>query len=474
MIRAGIGTAAALACLLSGCAVGPKYKVPDVPITPAYKETNGWKAAHPSDQVLRGSWWEIFGDPHLNSLEEQVPGNNQNLKGLEARFREARAAIRFNHASEFPTISTAPSIASIRDSSNTPYLPAGAARATGDFVLPFDVSYELDFWGRVRRTVASAREFAQASAADLETAKLSLQAELAFDYFELRSADVQKQILDSTVESYAAALRLTQNRYQGGAAPKSDVAQAETQLETAQAQDTDIGVQRAQYEHAIAILIGTPPAQFSVQAAASPLQPPDIPVGVPADLLERRPDIAAAERRVAAASEQIGIARAAYFPTVMLSAAVGLEGTSFVNWLNWPSRLWAVGPSSVQTLFDAGRRRATSDAAMAGFDASAADYRESALAAFQQVEDNLAALRILEAEARQQHQAVISAQESLQLFNNRYKGGVDTYLQVVTSQTIALVNERNETDIQRRRMDATVLLIKALGGGWNVSNLPKL
>jgi NodT family efflux transporter outer membrane factor (OMF) lipoprotein len=474
MIRAGIGTAAALACLLSGCAVGPKYKVPDVPITPAYKETNGWKAAHPSDQVLRGSWWEIFGDPHLNSLEEQVPGNNQNLKGLEARFREARAAIRFNHASEFPTISTAPSIASIRDSSNTPYLPAGAARATGDFVLPFDVSYELDFWGRVRRTVASAREFAQASAADLETAKLSLQAELAFDYFELRSADVQKQILDSTVESYAAALRLTQNRYQGGAAPKSDVAQAETQLETAQAQDTDIGVQRAQYEHAIAILIGTPPAQFSVQAAASALQPPDIPVGVPADLLERRPDIAAAERRVAAASEQIGIARAAYFPTVMLSAAVGLEGTSFVNWLNWPSRLWAVGPSSVQTLFDAGRRRATSDAAMAGFDASAADYRESALAAFQQVEDNLAALRILEAEARQQHQAVISAQESLQLFNNRYKGGVDTYLQVVTSQTTALVNERNETDIQRRRMDATVLLIKALGGGWNVSNLPKL
>jgi NodT family efflux transporter outer membrane factor (OMF) lipoprotein len=474
MTRTRVGFAAAMACLLAGCAVGPKYKVPDVPLSPAYKETDGWKPAHPSDQVLRGPWWEIFGDPKLNALEEQVPAGNQNLKGLEARFREARATIRFNRAAEFPTISTAPSIASIRSSANRPYLPAGAAREKGDFILPFDLSYELDFWGRVRRTVASAREFAQASAADVETAKLSLQAELAFDYFELRSADAQKQILDNTVESYAAALRLTQNRYHGGAAPKSDVAQAETQLETAQVQDTDIGVQRSQYEHAIAILIGKPPANFSLQAEVSSLRPPDIPVGVPADLLERRPDIAAAERRVAAASEQIGIARAAFFPTVMLSAALGLEGTSITNWLNWPSRLWAVGPSAVQTLFDAGRRRATSDAAIAGFDAAAADYRESALAAFQQVEDNLAALRILEAEAGQQHRAVVSAQESLQLFTNRYKGGVDTYLQVVTSQTTALTNERNETDIQRRRMDATVLLIKALGGGWNVSSLPKL
>jgi NodT family efflux transporter outer membrane factor (OMF) lipoprotein len=474
MTRSGVGFAAALASMLAGCTVGPRYKVPDVPLTPAYKEADGWKAAHPSDQVLRGPWWQIFEDPQLNALEEQVPGGNQTLKELEARFREARAARRFNRASEFPTISTAPSIASIRDSANRPYLPAGGAQATGDFVLPFDVSYELDFWGRVRRTVASAREFAQASAADLETAKLSLEAELALDYFELRSADAQKQILDNTVESYAAALRLTQNRYQGGAAPKSDVAQAETQLETAQVQDTDIGVQRSQYEHAISILIGKPPAAFSLQAEASSLRLPDIPVGVPGDLLERRPDIAAAERRVAAASEQIGIARAAFFPTVMLSAAVGLEGTSFMNWLNWPSRLWAVGPSAVQTLFDAGRRRATSEAAMAGFDASAADYRELALAAFQQVEDNLAALRILETEAGRQHQAVVSAQESLQLFTNRYKGGVDTYLQVVTSQTAALENERNETDIQRRRMDATVLLIKALGGGWDVSNLPRL
>src|SRR5438094_1644444 len=340
-----------------------------------------------------------------------------------------------------------PSIASTRASANRPYLPSGAARPKGDFVLRFDGSYELDFWGRVRRTVASAREFAQASAADLETAKLSLQAELAFDYFELRSADAQKKILDDTVKSYAAALRLTQNRYQGGAVPKSDVAQAQTQLETAQVQDTDIGVQRSQYEHAIAILIGKPPAAFSLQAASLAPRPPDIPVGVPSELLERPPDIAAAERRMAAANEQIGIARAAFFPTLLLSATAGFEGTSIMNWLNWPSRFWAVGPTVVQTLFDAGRRRATSEAAIAGFDAAAADYRESALTAFQQVEDNLAALRILEAEAGQQHQAVVSAQESLQLFTNRYKGGVDTYLQVVTSQTTALTTERKETDI---------------------------
>jgi NodT family efflux transporter outer membrane factor (OMF) lipoprotein len=239
-------------------------------------------------------------------------------------------------------------------------------------------------------------------------------------------------------------------------------------------QDTDIGVQRAQYEHAIAILIGKPPAAFSLQAAPLAPRPPDIPVGVPSELLERRPDIAAAERRMAAANEQIGIARAAFFPTLLLSATAGFEGTSIMNWLNWPSRFWAGGPTAVQTLFDAGRRRATSDAAIAGFDAAAADYRETALVAFQQVEDNLAALRILETEAGQQHLAVVSAQDSLRLFTNRYKGGVDTYLQVVTSQTAALANERNETDIQRRRMDATVLLIKALGGGWNVSSLPKL
>ncbi len=481
MSRARLGVVGVLALMLAGCSVGPKYKQPAAPVTPAYKEpppesfreAGNWKAANPADRLPRGAWWQIFGDTQLDELEAQVSASNQNLKVAEARLRQARAAIRFDRAAEFPSISTSPSITSIRNSANRPNLPPGAARATGDFVLPFDVSYELDLWGRVRRTVAAAREEAQATAADLETARLSLQAELAFDYFELRSADAQKQLLDDTVQTYAAALELTRNRFEGGAAPKSDVAQAETQLETAQVQDTDVGVARAQFEHATAILIGKPPAAFSLPVAPLRSRPPGIPVGLPAELLERRPDIAAAERRVAEANEQIGIARTAFFPTVLLNAAAGFEGAGITSWLNWPSRFWAVGPSVLQTVFDGGRRRATSESAAAGYDAAVATYRETALAAFQQVEDNLAALRILELEAEQQRKAVVSARESLELFTNRYRGGVDTYLQVVTAQTTALANERNETDILRRRMDASVLLVKALGGGWDTSQLPK-
>lgn len=471
MNRAACGAGAVMIAMLAGCTVGPKYRTPDTPVPPVYKEMDGWKTAQPSDQASRGPWWEIFGDAQLNGLEEQVASGNQDLKAMEARFRQARATIRLSRAAQFPSISTAPSIASIRDSANRPYLPPDTTHATGDFILPFDVSYEVDLWGRVRRSVAAARENARASAADLETARLSIQAELALDYFELRSADVQKRILNRTVESYAQALRLTQNRYEGGAAPRSDVAQAETQLRSAQAQDTDIAVQRAEFEHAIAVLIGKPPATFSLEAAAVRLQPPDIPVGLPSELLERRPDIAAAERRVAAANEQIGIARAAFFPTLILSATAGLEGGSITSWLNWPSRFWAVGPAAVQTLFDAGRRRAVSETAQAAYDEAVASYRQAALTGFQQVEDNLAALRILEQEAHQQQQAVVAARDSLQLFANRYKGGVDTYLQVVTAQTTALANEQNETDIDRRRMDASVALIKALGGGWKASSL---
>jgi NodT family efflux transporter outer membrane factor (OMF) lipoprotein len=338
--------------------------------------------------------------------------------------------------------------------------------------LPVDLSYEVDVWGRVRRTVASAREEAQATAGDLQTVKLSLQAELALDYFELRSADAQKQVLDDTVKAYADALQLTVNRLEGGAAPKSDVAQAQTQLEAARVQQTDITVQRAQFEHAIAVLIGKPPAQFTLQAVHANFQPPDISVGLPSQLLERRPDIASAERRVAEANEQIGIARAAFFPTIFLNGSAGFEGDSITDWFGWPSRFWAVGPSMVQTLFDAGRRRATSQAARSNYDATVAGYRQTSLTAFQEVEDNLAALRILSQEAQQQKEATASAEESLQIFNNRYLGGADPYLQVITAQTTALQNERNDVDILRRRMDATVLLIKALGGGWNVSELP--
>ena len=463
--------------LLAGCMVGPKYVKPTVPLPQPdafkeYKKLDGWKTAQPNDQAIRGNWWEIFADPELNSLEQQVAASNQDLKAAEARFREARAMIRFNRSYEFPTISAGASIASVRDSSNRPYF--STSYPTGDFVLPFDLSYEVDLWGRIRRQVTSAREETQATAADLETVKLSLQAELAFDYFELRSADAQKQLLDDTVQAYTEALQLTVNRLEGGYSPKSDVAQARTQLDTTSVQDTDVAVQRAAYEHAIAVLIGKPPAQFTLEPTHSTFQPPDIPVGLPSMLLERRPDIAAVERRVAEANEQIGIARAAFFPSLVLSATGGVEGTSIVNWFNWPSRFWAVGPSMVQTIFDAGRRRATSEATQASYDAMVASYRQATLSAFQQVEDNLAALRVLSHEAEQQREATASAQESLELFTNRYTGGLDPYLQVITAQTIALGNERNDVDILRRRMDASVLLVKALGGGWNVSQLPKL
>jgi NodT family efflux transporter outer membrane factor (OMF) lipoprotein len=459
--------------LLAGCNVGPRYTRPNVPTAPAdtFKEADGWKPAQPSDQLLRGKWWEMFGDPHLNALEDELTVSNQDLKVASARFVEARAMVHFNRAAQFPTISTSPGIESIRDSANAPYLPATST--TGDFVLPFDLSYELDVWGRVRRTVSASREEAQATAGDFATVNLSLHAELAYDYFELRSADAQKKLLDDTVKTYQNALQLTENRFEGGAAPKSDVAQAQTQLQATMVQDTDVSVQRAQFEHAIAVLMGKPPAAFSLPASPLNLAPPDISAGLPSQLLERRPDIAAAERRVAEANDQIGIARAAYYPTVILSASAGFEGDSITNWLSWPSRFWAVGPSMMETLFDAGRRRATSQAAVASYDATVANYRESTLTAFQQVEDNLAALRILTQEAQQQMEATASAEESLQIFTNRYIGGEDPYLQVLTAQTIALQNERNDVDIRRRRMDASVLLIKALGGGWTVSELPK-
>jgi NodT family efflux transporter outer membrane factor (OMF) lipoprotein len=463
--------------------VGPRYVKPTAPTAPgfkeqppeSFKESDGWKTAQPGDQALRGKWWEIFGDPQLNALEEEVTVSNQDLKVAEARFRQARAMIRFNRSAEFPTISTSPSVVNERDSANQAYFPQSLANnGTGSFTLPLDLSYEVDLWGRVRRTVSASREEAQASAADLQTASLSLHAELAVDYFELRSADVQEQLLNDTVKAYTDALQLTQNRFDGGAAPKSDVAQAQTQLDGARVQDTDIIVTRAQYEHAIATLIGKPPAQFSITPAPkTALQLPVIPVGLPASLLERRPDIASGERRVAEANDQIGIARAAFFPSLVLGAEGGFAGTSITNWFNWPSRMWAVGPQMSQTIFDAGRRRAVSEGATANYDGTVASYRQTTLAAFQEVEDNLAALRILEKEAQQQREATTSAEDSLQLFTNRYEGGVDNYLQVITAQTVLLANQRNDIDIERRRMDASVLLVKAVGGGWDASQLPK-
>ena len=466
---------------LESCTVGPKYARPSAPTPAAYKEqppasyqgAGQWQPANPADQASRGKWWETFGDAELNGLEVQIATSNQDLKVFEARFREARAAIRFNRAAQFPTISTSPSASYVKATDFPPDFPSKVVEVSqGDFELPIDLSYELDLWGRVRRAVAAAREEAQATAGDYESAKLSLEAELAMDYFELRSADAQKQLLDDTVKAYTDNVQLTTHRFKGGVAPRSDVAQAQTLLDTTRVQDTDVTVQRAQFEHAIAVLIGKPPAEFGLAAVPLKTQPPVIPTGLPSELLQRRPDIAAAERRMAEANQQIGIAKAAYFPTVTLDATAGFAGTRGSNWFTWPAGYWALGPTIAETLFDAGRRRATSESARANYDGTVATYRQTSLTAFQEVEDNLAALRILENETQQQDQAIASSKDSLHIFTKRYKGGVDTYLQVITAETIELANERNAIDILRRRMDASVLLVKALGGGWDASKLP--
>jgi NodT family efflux transporter outer membrane factor (OMF) lipoprotein len=341
--------------------------------------------------------------------------------------------------------------------------------------LPLELDYEIDLWGRIRRQVTAAREQAQESAADLANTRLSLHAELAIDYMEVRSADAQIKLLNDTVKAYKDAVNLTRDRYEGGVSPLSDLTQARTQLDSARVLETDISVMRAQYEHAIAILIGLPPAQFTLTPTPLNFDPPkmpEIPGTLPSQLLERRPDIAASERQMAAANEQIGIAQAAFYPTLSLSAVAGLQGTSALNWFSWPSRFWAVGPTFSETLFDAGRRRSVRTMASANYDATVANYRQTTLTAFQQVEDNLAALRILEVEAQQQHDSTDSAEQSLDLSQTRYEGGADTYLQVITWQTAALNNERNDIDIMRRRMEASVVLIKAVGGGWNTAQLP--
>jgi NodT family efflux transporter outer membrane factor (OMF) lipoprotein len=470
--------------LLSGCMVGPTYTKPSVPMAPGFKEAppasfkedDGWKVIQPSDAQPKGNWWELFGDPQLNALEARVDGANQTLKMADANFRAARANIGYYRASEAPTIGAAPSISAVRDSANQPYLSKTIVNnGTGNFILPLELDYEIDLWGRIRRQVTAAREQAQASAADLANTRLSLHAEVAIDYMEVRSADAQIKLLNDTVKAYTDAVNLTSDRFHGGVSPLSDLTQARTQLDSARVLETDISVTRAQYEHAIAILVGVPPAQFTLAPTPLNLNPPkmpDIPGTLPSQLLERRPDIAMSERQMAAANEQIGIAQAAFYPTLSLSAVAGLQGTSALNWFSWPSRFWAVGPTFSETLFDAGRRRSVRTMASANYDGTVANYRQTTLTAFQQVEDNLAALRILEVEAQQQHESTDSAEQSLDLSQTRYEGGADTYLQVITWQTAALSNERNDIDIMRRRMEASVVLIKAVGGGWSTTQLP--
>ncbi len=455
----------------AACAVGPKYKAPALPAPPAYKEIGNWKTAQPSDQNLGGNWWEIFQDPQLNALEQQIDVSNQNLKAAVAQYQDARAALRYARADYYPTVGTSPSATRERYSDNR---PASAVSGTtfNDFVLPVDVSYQVNAWGRVSKNVESYREQAQASAADLAVVNLTMHADLAIDYFAARTLDAEEKLLQNTVAQYEQALQLNEERYQGGLASEVEVEQARTILETTRAQLVDVGVARAQYEHAAAVLVGKPPADFSLPPLPLTTPPPPIPVGVPSQLLERRPDIAAYERRVASANAQVGLAKTAYYPLVNIGASGGFESGTITTLLQGPSALWSVGAAAAATIFDGGRRHALNDEARAAYDSSVASYRQTVLSSFQQVEDNLAALRVLENEAGVQATAVQSAQRSLDLSNTRYEGGVTSYLEVITAQNAALSDEVTAVNILGRRMASAVLLIEALGGGWDRSSLP--
>jgi NodT family efflux transporter outer membrane factor (OMF) lipoprotein len=459
-----------LALALAGCAVGPDYRRPDVEVSAAYKEAAGWKVAEPRDEASRGNWWEIFGDPQLSALIESIDISNQNVLLAEARFRQAQALAAQSRAAFFPTLDANASITRSRS-------PTGviggttAGRIIDNRSVALNSSWEIDLWGRVRRAVEASEAGAQASAADLAAARLSAQAELASNYFQLRVLDAQKQLLDDTVTAFGRSLELTRNRYTAGVAAKVDVVQAETQLKSTQAQAIDTGVQRAQLEHAIAILIGKPPSEFSIAPVPLAVTMPLIPLGMPSELLERRPDVAAAERRAAAANAQIGVAKAAYFPSLTLSASGGYRSASASDLFTAPSRFWSIGPALAQSIFDAGLRRAQTEQAIAAYDATVAQYRQAVLAGFQEVEDNLAALRVLEEEAQVQEDAVRAARESVLLTTNQYKAGIVSYINVVTVQTTQLNNERAAVGILGRRLVAAATLVKALGGGWSAGEL---
>jgi NodT family efflux transporter outer membrane factor (OMF) lipoprotein len=454
----------ALALTLSSACKTTTPPTPQIAPPPAFKESADWKSAAPADQIARGRWWQVFGDAQLDALEARIDVSNTTLRAQQARFAQARAAVAIANAGRYPLVTTSPEIVVGTQSGNRNN--ATAHETSRSFLLPVDFSYELDVWGRVRLGVAAARAEAQASAADVEAVRLSLHAELALDYFELRALDAEKALLDSTVTALERALELTRNRYAGGIASQADVALAETQLQSTRAQAVDTGARRAALEHAIAVLVGEAPAAFTLAASPLAAPPPDIPPGLPSDLLERRPDIAAAERRVEAASAQVGVANAAFFPRLALTAAAGFESRSLTSWLTGLSTFWSAGPAAVATLFDGGRRRAVSAQAGAAFDESVADYQEAILRSLQDVEDSLAALRVLREEAEVQAAAVDAAQRALTLATNRYRGGVTSYLEVIAAQSAALSNQRAALSVLSRRMSASVLLIKALGGGW--------
>ena len=473
--RLGSAVVAAAAAVVAGaCAVGPAYRRPDAPVPQQYREplpehgaaAEDWKRAEPADAISRGKWWEIFGDPVLNGLEEQVSVSNQNIAQAEAQFRGARAAARVARADLFPVVTTSPSITRGTTRAGGASTSSGAAAPVTTYSLPVDVSWEIDVFGRIRRNVEASVALAQASAADLESVRLTMHAELAVDYFLLRGLDAQIQLLRTNVAGYETARQLTLDRHRQGIVSGVDVAQAETQLYTTRVQLTDLELSRAQFEHAIAILAGKPPGDFVLEPAQTELAPPAVPVALPSELLERRPEIASSERRVAAANAEVGVAVAAFFPRLLLSASGGYGASTLADWFTLPSRFWSIGASALATLFEGGKRRAATEQAYAAYDAAVAGYRETVLTAFQQVEDNLAAIRILADESVDQAQATAAAERALALARSRYEGGITSYLEVVTAQAAALANERLSVDLQTRRMTASVNLVKALGGGW--------
>jgi len=464
----------------TACAVGPDYKRPSVAVPAAYKEASPEAVktlakAEPKDSADRGKWWEVFGDAELNKLEEQIATSNQTVKAAEASFRQARALVAEARAAYFPTVGLDAS--ATRNSIGT-----GAGHTSGStlggviynsYGTSLEASWVPDLWGKVRRQVESSKATAAASAAEMASVRLSAQGELAIDYLDLRIADEQKRLLDRTVEAYKESVMITENQYKSGVASESDVLQAKVQLETTEAQDVDVGVARAEYEHAIALLVGKAPADFSIAVVDNVPGLPSIPSGVPSELLERRPDVAAAERNVAAANAQIGVAESAYFPNVTLAADGGYTGSKLEHLFTLPDRFWSIGPSLVETIFDAGLRSAQTESAIASYDQTVANYRQTTLAAFQEVEDNLAALRIYEQEAGILETTVKDANESVAVFLNQYKAGIVNYTSVVTAQTAALTDELTQLTVRKERLNAAAMLIENLGGGWNASELNK-
>jgi NodT family efflux transporter outer membrane factor (OMF) lipoprotein len=470
---------------LGGCTVGPAYHRPGTDAPQAYKEltaaqfkdTDGWKVAVPQDATIRSKWWELFADPQLNALEEQVKSSNQTVAAAYASFMQARALVRQAQAQYWPTLTVGASVTRSRQPVNSAassgLTAAGPIAGTGnEFSLPFDASWTPDLWGRVRNLVKGDVAAAQASAADLANAQLTAEAELAVDYFQLRSQDQLLALTNATVKAYSESLDYNRAQFETGIGSDEAVAQAQVQLQTTQAQATNLGIARAQYEHAIAVLVGRAASTFSVTVTAQTIQPPGVPLGVPSQLLERRPDVAADERLMAQANAQIGVADAAYFPTLTLSASAGFDSTTAANWLTWPARFWSVGPSLSETIFDGGLRSATVAQYRAAYDQAVATYRQTVLTAFQQVEDNLASLRILSQEIQQEDLAVSSSQRYVNLATDRYKLGLDPYLDVITAQTSLFSNQQTGVTLRMQQLTASVQLIEALGGGWESSQLP--